>query len=91
MSDIVLNVDKRFRGCPFCGDRVEFDNSIAVYNRLWQGKCAGCSMMFAYQEEHEPLENVFGGLAMKEVYYQTYVRRNKPFEEVWNERVNDGT
>ena len=85
-----LNLERNeWRGCPFCGGPVEFDGSIAIYNRLYKGKCSECGMMFAYQEEHEHLEVDFKGLEMKAVYYSRYVQVNKPFHEVWNRRVND--
>lgn len=81
--------EAELKSCPFCGGNVEFEASFAIYNRLWQGKCINCGMMFAYQEEHEPLTNDFTVLGMKEVYYHRMVAKNKPFEEVWNGRVED--
>ena len=78
------------KGCPFCGNSVEFNSTMAVYNRRIMGRCNGCGMIFIYQEEHEHMQlKHYNGDLPVVTTLKAMRALNAPFERVWNSRMGE--
>ena len=91
MHELILRVNpSNNKGCPFCGNSVEFDSTIAVYNRRIMGRCNGCGMIFIYQEEHEHMQlKHYNGDLPVVTTLKAMRALNAPFEHGGNSRMGE--